>query len=83
MPSFDIVKKLDVKKHTALRVYFPILTWTKARAMFTLKAKLKYPKTGTWALFTAQAVLEKLPSLKELFPDAVVDGFSWGGGGRF
>lgn len=83
MPSFDIVKKLDVKETYRVARVLSDFDMDKSKGDVHFKGEIEIPENWNVGLIYGASGTGKTTLVKELFPDAVVDEFSWGGGGVF
>ena len=80
MPSFDIVKKLDVKETYRVARVLSDFDMDKSKGDVHFKGEIEIPEDWSVGLIYGASGTGKTTLVKELFPDAVVDEFSWGGG---
>lgn len=80
MPSFDIVKKLDVKETYRVARVFSDFDMDKSKGDVHFKGEIEIPENWNVGLIYGASGTGKTTLVKELFPDAVVDEFSWGVG---
>lgn len=79
MPSFDIVKKLDVKETYRVARVLSDFDMDKSKGDVHFKGEIEIPENWNVGLIYGASGTGKTTLVKELFPDAVVDEFSWGG----
>lgn len=79
MPSFDIVKKLDVKETYRVARVLSDFDMDKSKGDVHFKGEIEIPEDWSVGLIYGASGTGKTTLVKELFPDAVVDEFSWGG----
>lgn len=80
MPSFDIVKKLDVKETYRVARVLSDFDMDKSKGDVHFKGEIEIPENWNVGLIYGASGTGKTTLVKELFPDAVVDEFSWGVG---
>lgn len=80
MPSFDIVKKLDVKETYRVARVLSDFDMDKSKGDVHFKGEIEIPENWSVGLIYGASGTGKTTLVKELFPDAVVDEFSWGEG---
>lgn len=80
MPSFDIVKKLDVKETYRVARVLSDFDMDKSKGDVHFKGEIEIPENWNVGLIYGASGTGKTTLVKELFPDAVVDEFSWGEG---
>lgn len=80
MPSFDIVKKLDVKETYRVARVLSDFDMDKSKGDVHFKGEIEIPEDWSVGLIYGASGTGKTTLVKELFPDAVVDEFSWGEG---
>ena len=80
MPSFDIVKKLDVKETYRVARVLSDFDMDKSKGNVHFKGEIEIPENWNVGLIYGASGTGKTTLVKELFPDAVVDEFSWGEG---
>lgn len=80
MPSFDIVKKLDVKETYRVARVLSDFDMDKSKGDVHFKGEIEIPENWNVGLIYGASGTGKTTLVKELFPDAVVDEFSWGRG---
>lgn len=80
MPSFDIVKKLDVKETYRVARVLSDFDMDKSKGDVHFKGEIEIPENWNVGLIYGASGTGKTTLVKELFPDAVVDEFSWEGG---
>ena len=80
MPSFDIVKKLDVKETYRVARVLSDSDMDKSKGNVHFKGEIEIPENWNVGLIYGASGTGKTTLVKELFPDAVVDEFSWGKG---
>lgn len=80
MPSFDIVKKLDVKETYRVARVLSDFDMDKSKGDVHFKGEIEIPENWSVGLIYGASGTGKTTLVKELFPDAVVDEFSWVGG---
>lgn len=80
MPSFDIVKKLDVKETYRVARVLSDFDMDKSKGDVHFKGEIEIPENWNVGLIYGASGTGKTTLVKELFPDAVVDEFSWGWG---
>lgn len=80
MPSFDIVRKLDVKETYRVARVLSDFDMDKSKGDVHFKGEIEIPENWSVGLIYGASGTGKTTLVKELFPDAVVDEFSWGGG---
>ena len=80
MPSFDIVKKLDIKETYRVACVLSDFDMDKSKGDVHFKGEIEIPENWNVGLIYGASGTGKTTLVKELFPDAVVDEFSWGGG---
>lgn len=80
MPSFDIVKKLDVKETYRVARVLSDFYMNISKGDVHFKGEIEIPENWSVGLIYGASGTGKTTLVKELFPDAVVDEFSWGVG---
>ena len=80
MPSFDIVKKLDIKETYRVARVLSDFDMDKSKGDVHFKGEIEIPENWNVGLIYGASGTGKTTLVKELFPNAVVDAFSWGGG---
>ena len=80
MPSFDIVKKLDIKETYRVARVLSDFDMDKSKGDVHFKGEIEIPENWNVGLIYGASGTGKTTLVKELFPDAVVDEFSWGEG---
>ena len=80
MPSFDIVKKLDVKETYRVARVLSDFDMDKSKGDVHFKGEIEIPENWNVGLIYGASGTGKTTLVRELFPDAVVDEFSWGWG---
>ena len=79
MPSFDIVKKLDIKETYRVARVLSDFEMDKSKGDVHFKGEIEIPENWNVGLIYGASGTGKTTLVKELFPNAVVDEFSWGG----
>lgn len=80
MPSFDIVRKLDVKETYRVARVLSDFDMDKSKGDVHFHGNIEIPENWSVGLIYGASGTGKTTLVKELFPDAVVDEFSWGEG---
>lgn len=80
MPSFDIVKKNDIKETYRVARVLSDFDMDKSKGDVHFKGEIEIPENWNVGLIYGASGTGKTTLVKELFPDAVVDEFSWEGG---
>lgn len=80
MPSFDIVRKLDVKETYRVARVLSDFDMDKSKGDVHFHGNIEIPENWNVGLIYGASGTGKTTLVKELFPDAVVDEFCWGGG---
>lgn len=80
MPSFDIVKKIDIKETYRVARVLSDFDMDKSKGDVHFKGEIEIPENWNVGLIYGASGTGKTTLVKELFPDAVVDEFSWGEG---
>lgn len=80
MPSFDIVKKLDVKETYRVARVLSDFDMDKSKGDVHFHGNIEIPENWNVGLIYGASGTGKTTLVKELFPDAVVEDFCWGGG---
>lgn len=80
MPSFDIVKKIDIKETYRVARVLSDFDMDKSKGDVHFKGEIEIPENWNVGLIYGASGTGKTTLVKELFPDAVVDEFSWGKG---
>lgn len=80
MPSFDIVKKIDIKETYRVARVLSDFDMDKSKGDVHFKGEIEIPENWNVGLIYGASGTGKTTLVKELFPDAVVNEFSWGEG---
>lgn len=80
MPSFDIVRTLDVKETYRVARVLSDFDMDKSKGDVHFHGNIEIPENWNVGLIYGASGTGKTTLVKELFPDAVVDEFCWGGG---
>lgn len=79
MPSFDIVRKLDVKETYRVARVLSDFDMDKSKGDVHFHGNIEIPESWNVGLIYGASGTGKTTIVKELFPDAVVEDFCWGG----
>lgn len=80
MPSFDIVRKLDVKETYRVARVLSDFDMDKSKGDVHFHGNIEIPENWNVGLIYGASGTGKTTLVKELFPDSVVEDFCWGGG---
>lgn len=80
MPSFDIVRKLDVKETYRVARVLSDFDMDKSKGDVHFHGNIEIPESWNVGLIYGASGTGKTTLVRELFPDAVVEDFCWGGG---
>lgn len=80
MPSFDIVRKIDVPESYRVSRVLSDFDMEKSKGDIHFKGEIVLPHNWNVGLIYGASGTGKTTIAKELFKDAIIDEFDWGGG---